>query len=99
MTLDEALKKSDSANNLRLIIKLHSNDNGLEEVPGTSTPSDDDEQSPSSSGDGLSLSLEEKDENEKSPRFYQARAHIMAKAIERTRPPLETVEFGFVPPR
>jgi twitching motility protein PilU len=74
ITLDEALKNADSANNLRLRIKLHSKDNGLEEVQGTSTSSQNDEQSTSSSSGGLSLSLEEKDEDEeeKPPTFGPA---------------------------
>ena len=64
INLDEALKNADSANNLRLRIKLHSKDNGLEDVQGTNTSGDKDEQSVSGSSGGLSLSLEEKDEDE-----------------------------------
>ena len=64
ITLDEALKNADSANNLRLRIKLHSKDNGLEGVQGSSNVSDEDDQNTSSSSGGLSLSLEEKDEDQ-----------------------------------
>ena len=48
ITLDEALKNADSANNLRLRIKLHSKDNGLEEVQGSSNASEKEEQDTSS---------------------------------------------------
>jgi len=61
ISLDEALKNADSANNLRLRIKLHSKDNGLEDVQNTSSPSADKEES---SFGGLSLSLEEKEEDQ-----------------------------------
>ena len=64
ITLDEALKNADSANNLRLRIKLHSKDNGLDEVQGSSSPNDTIGESTKSSLNGLSLSLEEKDEDE-----------------------------------
>jgi len=47
ITLNEALKNANSANDLRLRIKLHSKDNSLEEVQDTSTSSEKDEQSAS----------------------------------------------------
>jgi len=64
ITLDEAIKNADSANNLRLRIKLHSQDN--QPVHGTTV----EQTREVSAGGGLSLSLEEKEEEkEEEPPF------------------------------
>jgi len=63
ITLDEAIKNADSANNLRLRIKLHGQDN--QPAHGTTV-----EQTNDTSAGGLSLSLEEKEEEkEEEPPF------------------------------
>ena len=68
ITLDEALKNADSANNLRLRIKLHSQDGGT----GIEQDTSETEEEETSSFGGLSLSLEEKEEKqdeEEPPKF------------------------------
>ena len=68
ITLDEALKNADSANNLRLRIKLHSQDGGA----GIEQDTSETEEEETSSFGGLSLSLEEKEEKqdeEEPPKF------------------------------
>jgi len=71
ITLDEALKNADSANNLRLRIKLHSQDGDVGIQEDTSKT----EEEETSSFGGLSLSLEEKEEKqdeEEPPKFGPA---------------------------
>jgi len=63
ITLDEAIKNADSANNLRLRIKLHGQD---DQTSGLVSDQGERKDSGSASG-GLSLSLEEKEVKEEEP--------------------------------
>jgi len=75
ISLDEAIKNADSANNLRLRIKLHGQDNQPTHS-GTVEQSSEAEVNSSSQAGGMSLSLEEKEEDKEEEPPFPGSSHF-----------------------